>query len=212
MGRAEPWGLLDDNVQSAAAFLDAYDSTGDERWIERTKTVMEYCGRAHGDPDGGFFDLAAGRREGEDTLAYLRHPAKPVQDSPTPSANGTAALVLARLWALTDEQSWRRDLERLAVACAPAALELSLYGATLLRALDWVVHPPTRIEIQGPRGEGEACAMHLAALQVYRPRRAVLRRTADAPRATVCVGTVCSLPVATNDELRPLLLATSAGG
>ena len=213
IGREEPWGLLDDNVQSAAAFLDAYESSGDDRWLERARTVMDYCTRAHGDQGGGFFDLSAARRAGGgdgggETLAYLAHPAKPVQDSPTPSGNGTAALVLTRLWVLTDDGAWRRELDRLLASCAPAALELSLYGATLLRACDWAVNLPTRIEVHGPRGEGPACDMHLAALQVYRPRRVVVRKTADAPRATVCVGTVCSLPATTVGALRPQLAAS----
>jgi len=47
--------------------------------------------------------------------------------------------------------------------------------------------------------------MHLVGLQAYRPRTVVLRKTADRPTATVCVGTTCSLPVATPEALRDLL-------
>ncbi|HXF96108.1 MAG TPA: thioredoxin domain-containing protein [Gemmatimonadales bacterium] len=202
LGGTEPGGLLDDAVQSAAAFLDAYEATGQAKWLERAGRIMEYCRRAHwDDAGGGFFDVAEPRTG----PAYLAHRAKPVQDAPTPSPNGTAALVLARLWALTDSAAWREALERQLAACAGAAAELSLHGATLLRAVDWAVHPVTRIEVQGPGGEGPACAMHLVALQAYRPRRAVIRRTADRPRATVCVGPTCSLPVETPDALRALL-------
>src|SRR2546427_8206531 len=82
---------------------------------------------------------------------------------------------------------------------------LSLYGATLLRAVDWALNPVTRIEVAGPRGEGPACAMHLLALQAYRPRKVVIRKTAQRPAATLCVGTTCSLPVATTADLKPLL-------
>src|SRR2546426_7887129 len=35
IGRPEPHGLLDDNVQAAAAFLDAYEATGDDAWLTR---------------------------------------------------------------------------------------------------------------------------------------------------------------------------------
>ena len=128
-----------------------------------------------------------------------------MQDSPTPSGNGVAALVLARLWALTDDAEWRRLLDRQLESFAGAAAELSLYGATLLRAIDWALNPVTRIEVAGPRGAGAACAMHLAALQAYRPRKVVVRKMADRPAATVCVGTTCSLPVATPEALRDLL-------
>jgi uncharacterized protein len=213
IGRDEPRGLLDDNVQSAAAFLDAYEATGDAVWLERATQVMEYCGRAHWDDGaggaggpggpggGGFFDTARDRGG----PAYLAHRAKPVQDAPTPSPNGVAALVLARLWALTDNSEWRKALDRQLAACVGAAAELSLHGATLLRAVDWAVGPITRIEIRGPRGGGPACAMHLLALRTYRPRKVVVRLTAETPQATVCVGTTCSLPVTTPDALRTLL-------
>jgi hypothetical protein len=47
--------------------------------------------------------------------------------------------------------------------------------------------------------------MHLLALQTFRPRKVVVRTIADAPAATVCVGTTCSLPVGTRDALVELL-------
>jgi uncharacterized protein YyaL (SSP411 family) len=202
LGRSEPRGILDDNVQAAAAFLDAYEATGTAAWLERATRTMTYCAAAHwDDAAGGYFDVADSRAG----AAYLGTRAKPVQDAPTPSPNGVAALVLARLWAITDEPAWRTQLDRQLGAFAGAAPELSLHGATLLRAADWAVHPVTRIEIAGPAGEGPACAMHLLALQTYRPRKVVVRNITDAPAATVCVGTSCSLPVAAPAALAELL-------
>src|SRR5438094_2346448 len=99
IGRAEPRGLLEDNIHAAAAFLDAYDTKGDEAWLVRAIAVARHCVRAHWDEQaGGFFDLARDRPG----AAYLATPAKPAQDAPTPSGNGVAALVLARLSALTE--------------------------------------------------------------------------------------------------------------
>jgi len=202
IGRAEPRGLLEDNVDAAAAFLDAWEATGDEAWLTRAIAVMRYCGRAHwDDAQGGFFDVARDRSG----AAYLATPAKPVQDSPTPSANGVAALVLARLWAVTDDNEWRRLLDRQLVTFGGAASQLALYGATLVRAIDWALNPVTRVEVSGARGPGPACEMHLRALQAYRPRKVVVRKTAPRPAATVCVGTTCSLPVTTLEALGDLL-------
>jgi len=202
LGRHEPRGMLDDNVQAAAAFLDAYEATGESGWLERTIEVMTYCAKTHADPTGGYFDIAA-----TNGTAYLATRAKPVQDAPTPSPNGVAGLVLARLAALTDKAEWRERLDRHLAAFAGSARELSLYGSTLLRAVDWAVHPGTRIEVRGPRGDGPACAMHLLALQTYRPRKAVVRTIAEHPAATVCVGTTCSMPVSTPERLTGLLEA-----
>ena len=204
LGRPEPRGILDDNVQAAAAFLDAYEASGDTKWLERATDVMRYCEKVHADGSAGYFDIAATNGGG---TAYLAARAKPVQDAPTPSPNGVAALVLARLSALTDKPEWRQRLDRQLAAFAGSARELSLYGATLLRAIDWALNPVTRIEVSGPPGDGPACAMHLLALQNYRPRKVVIRKIADRPAATVCIGTSCSLPVAAADALAKLLEA-----
>ncbi len=202
LARDEPRGMLDDNVQAAAAFLDAYESTGNAAWLERATQVMTYCAAAHWDDiGGGYFDVT----KGATGAAYLTTRGKPVQDAPTPSPNGVAALVLGRLWAITDKSEWHTQLDRQLGAFAGSAGELSLHGATLLRATDWAVNPVTRIEVAGPAGEGPACAMHLLALQTYRPRKVVVRRIADTPAATVCVGTTCSLPVPAAAELAQLL-------
>ena len=104
-----------------------------------------------------------------------------------------------------DDAEWRRLLDRQLATFGGAAAQLSLYGATLLRAVDWAVHPVTRIEVLGPKSAGAGCDMHLLALQTYRPRKVVVRKTAAAPSATVCVGTTCSLPVATPAALHELL-------
>ena len=200
LGRPEPRGMLDDNVQAAAAFLDAHEATGDSAWLDRAIEVMKYCNTAHADTTAGYFDIAA-----TNGTAYLATRAKPVQDSPTPSPNGVAGLVLARLAALTDRPEWRAQLDRHLRAFAGSARELSLYGSTLLRAIDWAVQPVSRIEVAGPRGDGPACAMHLLALQTYRPRKIVVRKVAERAAATVCVGTSCSLPVTTADQLAALL-------
>jgi len=202
LGRREPRGMLDDNVQAAAAFLDAYEATGEAAWLNRATDVMTYCGTAHADDAAGYFDIAA-----TNGTAYLATRAKPVQDAPTPSPNGVAGLVLGRLAALTDSPACRAQRDTQLRAFAGSARELSLHGSTLLRAIDWAVHPVTRIEVAGPRGDGPACAMHLLALQTYRPRKVVVRTLAERPAATVCVGTSCSLPVSTPEQLATLLEA-----
>src|SRR3989441_8747106 len=140
---------------------------------------MTYCAKTHADPTAGYFDIAATHG-----TAYLATRAKPVQDAPTPSPNGVAGLVLARLAALTDSPEWRAQLDQHLRAFAGSARELSLYGSTLLRAIDWAVQPVSRIEVAGPRGDGPACAMHLLALQTYRPRKIVVRKVAERPAAT----------------------------
>jgi len=95
----------------------------------------------------------------------------------------------------TDSPEWRTQLDRQLGAFAGGAAELSLHGGDVAprRRLGGPSGDPRRRG--GPEGEGPACAMHLLALQTYRPRQVVIRTSPTHSAATVCVGTTCSLPV-----------------
>ena len=54
-------GLLDDQVQAAAAALDAYEATGDRDWLAWAERLMERVWRDYwDDAAGGLFDTARG--------------------------------------------------------------------------------------------------------------------------------------------------------
>ena len=132
-------GLLDDQVQTAAAALDGYQATGDSAWLGWAEAIMDRVWRDYWDDErGGLFDVAKGREDGTG-VAPAR--AKPVQDTPTPSPNGVAGIVAARLHELTGSPRWRERGSALVAAFAGRASELGLYAATYLLALDWQVNP-----------------------------------------------------------------------
>ena len=169
--------LLEDQVQTAAAALDAWEATGDRDWLEWAEALMSRAWRLHRDPaGGGLFDRIP------DPLGegLLPTPAKPVQDSPTPSPNGTAALVCFRLEAHTAAGEWRARGEELTAAFAGRAGESGLYAATLLRAVDWQLNPATHLVVVGPPNDPEADRMHRMALAAWRPRRVLQRLYSEA--------------------------------
>jgi uncharacterized protein YyaL (SSP411 family) len=168
-------GLLDDQVQTAAAALDAYEVTGDVEWLRWAERLTERVWRDYRDPGaGGLFDraLAAGEGAGEGLLPAR---VKPVEDTPTPSANGVAAIVMARLHELTGDARWGEREDALLRAFAGRAAELGLHAATYLSALDWRLHAPTHLVVVGVVADGVADRMHRAALAAFAPRRAVQR-------------------------------------
>jgi uncharacterized protein YyaL (SSP411 family) len=92
--------------------------------------------------------------------------------------------------------------------------------------MDWYLSPGTHLAVIGDEGDETAEAMHRAALSRFVPRRVVQRLTpAEAEagrlpaaiagmraagagtRGYACVGTSCSLPVATVEEWEQLLRA-----
>ncbi|HUF35356.1 MAG TPA: thioredoxin domain-containing protein [Gemmatimonadales bacterium] len=216
-------GLLDDQVQVAAAALDAYERTGDRGWLDWSAAIMERVWREYLDESaGGLFDTARGR-DGEPGLLPAR--AKPIQDTPTPSPNGVAGVVVARLHELTGDDRWRERGEELIAAFAGRAGELGLHAAAYLLAVDWHRGERTHLAVVGPRGDPLAESIHAAALAAFVPRRVVQRLTpeeaggaplppalagmlaaaGDGVRGYACTGTVCSRPARTLEEWRTAL-------
>jgi uncharacterized protein YyaL (SSP411 family) len=219
-------GLLDDQVQMAAAVLDAYEVTGDPEWLSWSERLMERVWSSYWDQEGGgLFDTA---RDSVSQEGLLPAPAKPVQDTPTPSPNGMAGIVLARLHELTGNPRWKERAAALLSAFAGRAGELGLHAATYLLAVDWAINPAFHLVVVGSDRDTVAEEMHRAALSGFIPRRVTqLLRPEDAssrplpaplkamaglgsaPRGYACSGTSCSPPtedlnswIATLESLR----------
>jgi uncharacterized protein len=204
-------GLLDDQVQVAAAALDAYEATGGTDWLDWAARIMDRVWSDYLDEEhGGLFDTARGRGA-EPGLLPAR--AKPVEDTPTPSPNGVAGIVLARLHELTADLRWRERGEALVRAFAGRGAELGLYAATYLLAVDWQVQPATHLVVVGARGDAVADRMHAEALATFVPRRVIRRLTPEdaatqalppamagmvtasaGARGYACTGTSCRAP------------------
>jgi uncharacterized protein len=224
-------GLLDDQVQTAAAALDAYETTGGSTWLEWSQEIMDRVWSDYRDEEGGgLFDTARGR-PAEEGLLPAR--AKPVQDTPTPSPNGVAGIVCMRLHEMTGDSRWKARSEELLRAFAGSARELGLYGATYLLAVDWHLNPATHLVVVGLPNDPVVRAMHEAALGGFVPRRVVqvlvpteaasrhlppamngMIAAGQAPRGYACTGNSCSQPapdasswVATLEALRPTAAA-----
>ena len=215
-------GLLDDQVQVAAAALDAWEATGDPAWLSWALRIAERVWSEYADEDGALFDVASGT-SGEGLVPAR---AKSIQDAPTPSGNGTAGIVAARLHVITGDTRWRMRAEALARAFAGRAAELGFYAAAYLSAADWTLSPETHLVIVGAVDDAEADRMHRRALAAFAPRRVVQRVThADLPlppavaamlgsargaaRAFLCRGAACSAPAATDAEWAATLAGLS---
>jgi uncharacterized protein YyaL (SSP411 family) len=204
-------GLLDDQVQTAGAALDAYEITSDRAWLEWAERLMDRVWADYWDDEtGGLFDMA---RVGGDEAGLLPARAKPIQDTPTPSPNGVAGIVSARLHELTTEPRWKERGTSLAAAFAGRGADLGLYAATYLLAVDWQVNPATHLVVVGDANDSSALAMHRAALSAFVPRRVAqlvastetgerplppalrgMLASGGSPRGFACTGTSCTQP------------------
>lgn len=205
-------GLLDDQVQVAQAALEAYETTGDPEWLHWSEGLLDRVWSDYLDREqGGLFDTTAATGEG-----LLPARARPVQDTPTPSPNGVAALCAARLAELTQAPRWVERRDALVRAFAGVAPELGIYGATFLLAVDRAVNPATHLVVV-EKGDGAGDPLHQMALSRFAARRVVQRiRTgsterlppavaamagsSDRTRAFACVGATCMAPADTVEQ------------
>ena len=198
-------GILDDQVQVAAAAVDAWEWTGEPRWLARATALMDHVWDTYRADDGGLYDRASEEGEG-----FLSQRLTPVQDAPTPSPNGVAAIVLGRLAEHTGDERWRTRATELLEAVAGGLADLHLHGAALLLGLDWNLRPAAHVVVVDD-GTAGGTALRRAARSAWRPRKvltslgrdgrtqglpAPVRAMLDgrAPRAYVCVGTHCAPP------------------
>jgi uncharacterized protein YyaL (SSP411 family) len=214
-------GILDDQVQLASAFIDAFEITGETVWLERAESLMTHVVGSYGVESGGLRDALIAATEPK----YLSQEIQPVQDSPTPSPIGVAAIVMSRLAALTGREEWRAHRDRILEPVAGRLTHLAVFGATMLRAVDWAVRPLCHVVVVG--GE-EARPLVATVRRVYRPRKVLtwmrdgsgaahlpeaMRAMLDGttPRAYVCYGNTCAPPVGTQAELETTLRTFGVG-
>jgi uncharacterized protein YyaL (SSP411 family) len=214
IGGARLDGSLDDQIFAALALLDAYEATLDRRYFDAARRAADFAIAEYFDAEGGgFFDRASGAAP----MGGLEVRRKPLQDSPTPGANSSAAILLDRLHGYTNDSRYREHAEATLEAFAGIAPQFGIHAASY--GLAALLHSRQAFEvvITGTSGDPRAAALEQAANSVYRFAKAVLRVTpermaardalapalaetlphlrADVAQALVCAGTTCRPPV-----------------
>jgi len=224
-------GLLDDQVFSILALLDAYEATLDPRYFDAAQRTMDLAIERFGDAEaGGFFDRASDAAP----MGGLDVRRKPFQDSPTPGANSTAAIALVRMHAYTDNSRYREFAQKTLEAFAGIAPQYGLFAASYGLAAILFERHPIQVVVTGRAEDPVAQALESAANGAYRFGKAVLRVKPDASLhylplalretlphlpasealAVVCAGQSCLPPTREPEKLKEILsvdAVTAAG-
>jgi uncharacterized protein len=216
-------GVLDDYALLIHACVDAWQATGALRYYAAAMRLADaMVAKFHDDDGGGFFDT---EKNAGDKLGALTARRKPMQDSPTPAGNSTAAGALLRLEALSGRADFRAKAEETLAAFAGVIEHYGLYAGSYALALERLLLPPIQVVLIG---EGEP-AQRLAAIAQARfavnkavvilhpdqvttanlppvlaetlPHLPGLDQAAITPLALVCRGTTCLPPASSADEL-----------
>jgi uncharacterized protein YyaL (SSP411 family) len=226
LGGPDSAGLLDDQVFTAAALLDAFEMTLEPRYYNAAEQTMALVLEKFGDAEnGGFFD----RAKDASPLPGLDVRRKPLQDSPTPAASAHAVTALLRLHALGGRSIYYDFARQTLEAFANVAGQFGLFAASYGLAASLFSRHPIQTVITGERGDPLADKLEAAAHGVFRFGKTVLRVTPEhlasgalpgalretlpgldavRPQALVCSGTSC-LPLINDPENLANALATA---
>ena len=207
-GRAHLNAYLDDYVFLADAILELQQVRFLADELRFGQDLLEVVLGHFGDATGGGFFFTSDDHE------KLIHRSKTFSDDATPSGNAIGAYVLQRFGHLLGEPRYLAAAERTIRAAWADLPRYPMAHATLLTALEELLHPPQIVIL---RGAPAALAPWQAALaRLYAPRRLVLGVAADARdlpaafadkpaaqgvAAYLCRGSVCSAPVGELDAL-----------
>ncbi|HEX4310779.1 MAG TPA: thioredoxin domain-containing protein [Acidobacteriaceae bacterium] len=139
--------VLDDYALLTHACVDAWEATGTMRYYEAAMALAEaMVERFYDSENGGFFDT---EKDAGDKLGALAARRKPMQDSPTPAGNSTAAAALLRLEALSGRTDSRAKAEQTLAAFAGVIEHYGLYAGSYGLALERLLLAPIQVVVLG---------------------------------------------------------------
>jgi hypothetical protein len=220
-------GTLDDYAFTLHACLDAWVATGTMRYYQAAVQLADgLIARFHDAKAGAFFDSAAPSADAP-PLGALTARRKPLQDSPTPAGNPTAASALLRLEALSGRSEYRQIAAETLASFAGIVEHFGLYAGSYGLALERLLLDPVQVVVVGSGAQADALesaattgfAVHKTVLRVRQEQlipgglpEALAETLLQLPRpagaeawAVVCRNRACLQPVTDAEALRVAL-------
>jgi uncharacterized protein len=166
-------GTLDDYSFAVHACIDGWFAGGEMSFYRAAvKLADAMIARFYDKTAGAFYDAAA-PEQGSASLGALSARRKPLQDSPTPAGNPTAAAALLRLEALSGRAEYREIAEDTLGSFAGIVEHFGLYAGSYGLALERLLLDPIQIVVVGT-GE-EADRLEVTAVSGFAVNKMVVR-------------------------------------
>jgi len=216
-------GTLDDYAFTVHACVDAWLASGRMEFFQAATRLADAMIAHFSDKTGGAFHDIAAPSSGAMPLGALGTRRKPLQDSPTPAGNPTAASALLRLEALTGRKEYRDTAESILASFSGVVEHFGLYAGSYGLALERLLLDPVQVVVVG--SGPEAARMEATAVARYSVNKTVMRiapfrlvpggvpdalaeMLLQVPRpkgskvyAVVCRGRTCLPPITDAEEL-----------
>lgn len=187
-------GLLDDYAFTIEAFLELYQATGDNSWLEHATALMEMASKSFFDTTSGMFFFTP---ENNDLIARKME----LHDNVIPSTNGVMAHNLLTLSQITEnperEAMARQQLQNMLDGMEQYGSGYSSWALLLQRFL----RPRYVLHVHGKRSFEERQALQ----ELVSPQIKLVYVPDDAEKLVLCGESMCFPGVATIAEVNDLL-------
>jgi len=192
-------GLLVDHAAYLRALLDAYEISGERRFLERARSLADTVVERFAAGDGSFHD----RLPNDEAFGRL------ALTDPALAENGQLADAFLRLAALTADERYRQQAEAILRFYAPGARAAGSFAATYARALRHYLVPELTVRIVGEAAQTDE--FREAAIRLPSPFTAIRTLSSAAAAelgmppeqaAYVCITGTCGAPVRDAGQLR----------
>ncbi len=215
-------GLAADQVYMMNALLDAYQTSGDRRYLDYASSLGALVFESFRDPTTGMLKNRAPATPGT-VLTQAAPMAQVFYDDPTPAIQAAAAEAFQTLAALTSNSNYADKAQQL---LRPALTRIGSFAGpnngALGLALEKHANGEAVVAIAGADNDSRTTSLWRAALATYRPGKVVVRLASgdknaqlpdamkamyeaathrDAPLAFVCAGTACANPASNPEAL-----------
>ena len=165
-------GTLDDYAFTIHACIDAWFACGRmEFYTAAAKLAEAMITKFYDHGSGAFFDTA--RTRGAAPLGALSAPRKPLQDSPTPAGNPTAAAALLRLEVLSGRAEYRQIAEKTLASFTGVVGHLGLYAGSYGLAVERLLLDTLQVIVVG--SGPEAARLEATAVARFAVNKTVMR-------------------------------------
>src|SRR6185436_19094958 len=200
-------GLLEDYSGVAWGLTLAYEATGERRYLDAARSLVEQIlARFRDEEGGGFFDTPS---DGE---TLITRP-KDLFDNATPGGTSVACDVLLRHALLFGNEEYQRVATEALASVWPLAERYPSGFGFLLGVAEWRAGTPKEIAITGT----DIAPLQRVVGTTYLPHRVLVagpdstdlplmeNRPQDRTMAYVCVGYACEEPTSVPERLREML-------
>lgn len=203
-------GLLEDQVYFSQALLDAYQITGEYKYLGNALELVGFMMRELWSDKGGFCDIT----QASEGLGLLKHRQKPFL------LNSEAASLLLDLSLLTGEQVYREYAEKTLRFFVPEYPGYSFLGGSYFLAVTKYFAQSLQLSIVGSVKDKKTQSLLAHAHQLYYPFKLVqlldperdselIQKKGlsipESPTLYPCVGTRCLMPITKGDRISEAL-------